>query len=169
MNAPLTHHPAPVREYRDAARLIADARELKRRMWAPTGIVDRAEPAPAADPPETYSIPDRRPQSLAMREMTKGFWCPSMPPKAIIRALAHTSGECAAEVLSESRRSKVALARQRAMVILAMAKPAMSVISMAHAWGRDHTTLLHAFKKLGYKHGRSMGHPIRRLDEEARS
>lgn len=155
MNAPLTHHPAPVREYRDAARLIADARELKRRMWAPTGIVERVEPAPVRKPdPEPLIVVPRRARAVLKGTEEFGPWAPedprnvvnvSGPAREIIRQVCVRTGVTWAEMSGRSHQRRIAHARQEAMYAIRM-HLGWSTPCIGALFGRDHTTCMHAIR-----------------------
>jgi hypothetical protein len=74
--------------------------------------------------------------------------------KDIATAIARTHGCTLDEIRGERRMAQIVLARQEAMVAVAQARPDWSVYRIARWFGRHHATVLHAFKKLGYDHGR---------------
>lgn len=158
----LAHYPAPIREYSCAADMRRDAAALKARMYAPTGVVDEPEP-PAAlvepyPPPRiVYRLPEPSPQAFAMKAMTVGFWCPSMPARAIMKGVAGSAGYRVSEILADDRRAKLVAVRWAAMIAVAQSSPNMSISAIAGMFKRDHTTVLSAFKRAGYHHGRKGG------------
>jgi hypothetical protein len=64
------------------------------------------------------------------------------------------------DIMGKSERHKIIAARQDAYVAAAMVVPTWSVKRLGEYFGRDHSTLLYAFRKKGFIHGRTAGRRV---------
>lgn len=87
---------------------------------------------------------------------------------ALINATGAPFDATFADVMGRSRRTPIRQARWASLVAVAEARPLWSIVRLSTYFGLDHTTVLYAFKRLGYAHGRRT--PERRsyhvLDDE---
>lgn len=67
----------------------------------------------------------------------------------IIRIIAHQSELTVTEVLGSSRKFSIVRVRQQAMAYVYVLCPHLSLPQIGTQFGRDHTTVLHAVRKLG--------------------
>lgn len=72
----------------------------------------------------------------------------------LVARTAFEHGSSWVDVLGTYRGPAVIRARHAVWVAVAIARPRWSVSRIAKFFSRDHTTILNAFKRLGYVHGR---------------
>ncbi|KAB2762787.1 hypothetical protein F9K98_13430 [Brucella anthropi] len=81
-----------------------------------------------------------------------------IPVKALIRAVCFGTDVTFNEIISHNRSFRILKVRDKAICLMALARPDMSLPSMAlQLGGRDHSTLCHTLKKHGIRRRPSFG------------
>lgn len=75
----------------------------------------------------------------------------------VVRRIADKHKVAIVDLLGETKLTNVLKARKEAYVAVAEEMHWWSVFQVAKFFGRDHTTVLHAFNVSGYEHGRKSG------------
>lgn len=75
------------------------------------------------------------------------------PVRTIINVVADKHHVTLEEIIGPSRSSKISEARHEAMALAYQNRPDLSTPMIARVFNRDHTTLLHAVKKMGVWRG----------------
>ncbi|PYE89620.1 helix-turn-helix domain-containing protein [Phyllobacterium leguminum] len=112
--------------------------------------------------PKTIEIKPIEPTAKQSREeaqseavaRTKARWGAAAPVDtvpAIIARVAHRHGFTYDDIIEQSRVKKLVAARFEAMAAVRTAKPLMSVPEIAKWFKRDHTTVINALQKMGFK------------------
>ncbi|PWJ80620.1 DnaA-like protein [Pseudaminobacter salicylatoxidans] len=109
------------------------AAERRRSMAAPLELI-KPSPEPISEPAKV--IPLRTPRDDLMR---------------IIDLVARMHGARGDEIFSAAKSNRVAYARQAAICAVKVARPDMTLMHVGRVFGRDHTTILSAMRKRGFR------------------
>lgn len=118
------------------------AAELKAKSFAPREVIIPLEPAkpPPPQPPPIPKIPWWELTDLDRKAKTRG----------LVSDMARLAGYTWEDVIGQSRKVHLVAVRQRAMCIVASMNPMWSLPKIGQFFGgRDHTTVLHALRKMG--------------------
>ncbi|MCJ2098468.1 helix-turn-helix domain-containing protein [Methylobacterium sp. E-046] len=152
--------PAP--EFESADALQAHYRALQARMWAPRAVAPRPETlrtralAEAQREREARETEARRQAELeavaAMDALVFQVLDPEQmarEPKRIIAQVAEAFGFTHADIVGDGRTSDVVRARYAAIAAVREVRPDLSLPRLGRLFGgRDHTTMLHAIRKM---------------------
>lgn len=168
-----TRELVPVREYtpNSVAEMLAHAAALRRKAFAPPAVripdpEGRLPPAalieearsrrPAVIDPdaaaEAAALEDRRlkAEREAFRPQVPDMTAFERTPKQLLRLVADYSGFKVGDVVGPRRQKDLVKARQQAMGALYLTFPHLSLPAIGRIMGgKDHTTVLHACRKIG--------------------
>ena len=150
------------REFADADAMRAHYLALQARLWAPRKITPRPETVRTRDlvdaqrEREELAVEARRQAELAavaqMDALVFQILDPeqlSREPKRIIARVAEAFGFTHADIVGDGRTSDVVRARYAAIAAVREARPDLSLPRLGRLFGgRDHTTMLHAIRKM---------------------
>lgn len=159
---------APVRDYASAAEMREHAKQLKARLMGPAPkppvVVAVAASAQAAkrwvlvEEDEAQLLAQEAEKRRAALEAERRAFRPEVPDlqmmagghRWIIRAIAQHHGVLVAEIKGQRRTRDIVVPRQQAMAALWIECPHLSLPQIGRlVGGKDHTTVLHAIRKLG--------------------
>lgn len=156
---------APAPEFASAEAMRAHYRAVHSRLWAPP--IRRVEPKPETARSIAVAQYERRLREqreeesgrleaalaarTAMDELVFQVLDPEQlarEPKRIITRVAQAFGLTHADLVGPRRTLPVIRARFAAIAAMREAHPRMSVKALGRHFGRDHTTILHAIRKM---------------------
>lgn len=152
----------PPREFSDAAAMRAHYRALQARLWAPPA------PQPRRVDDRTCSLAEAQRERLQREEAERlqaaiadraqldalvfQVLDPEQlarEPKRIIARVAEAFGVTHADIIGPRQFAALVRARWAAIAAVREARPDLSMIQLGRAFGgRDHTTILHAIRKM---------------------
>lgn len=127
------------RDYSSTEEMLGNYAEIRKRLY---DVPPQPKP-PAPSIEELLPEPAEKPELQGIAEL-----------RAKVREIAEAHGVPFEAIFSKGRTRRIVEARQKAMVEVAKMREQRSVVWIARFFGRDHTTVLYAFKSQGYAHGR---------------
>lgn len=152
---------APAREFPDADAMRAHYRALQARMWAPRVVAPRSETTCTRELVEAQREREER-EAEARREAelqaiaamdAQVFQVLNLEqlarePKRIIARVAASFGFTYADILGPRQLAPLVRARWAAIAAVREARPDFSTPRLGRVFNRDHTSILHAFRKM---------------------
>jgi hypothetical protein len=129
-----------LKECKTAAEVIANYREVRKRIRAWVPYQPPPLPPPPPPPPPRIKLPWREPTVMLILPGRR------TKVRTIQRAVARECGFALADILGPSRKKKLTLARQIGMWLALQTGLSFPVIG--RMFNRDHTTVLHAKRKI---------------------
>ncbi|GGB00232.1 hypothetical protein GCM10011491_30560 [Brucella endophytica] len=108
-------------------------------------------PAPVVIQSSPKAIHEAQSEAVERSTARWGISTPVDTVPAIIARVAHQHGFTYDDIIEQSRVRKLVAARFEAMAAVRTAKPLMSVPEIAKWFKRDHTTVISALQKMGFK------------------
>ncbi len=110
-----------------------------------------AQRVQALPPPVVAPEPQSAPVGLAVACNVIPFRYPNGSARRIVEMVARMHGVGYADIMSKARTDRISHARQAAVCAVKEAFPVWSLNQIGRLFGIDHTSVLHAYQKRGYR------------------